>query len=110
MRMNKRANLSEETRRRIIAMDERGYDGKQIAAELNISASTVYRWKRRYRELGNVANKPRRKGKRRIPQAVEDRVVDMRLAGKRTGEIQRVTGLSWPTVDRICRRRGVWLI
>lgn len=48
------APLSEDLRRRIVEKSESGYDVSEISEMFNVSICSVYRFRKLYREQGNI--------------------------------------------------------
>jgi len=102
--------ITEDKRRRIWLMAKSGYRPVQIARRLGITPETAWRWAERG---GDVETRPKPTPERppaQTPEEIEDRVVELRLEGWRTGEIAAEVGIDPHTVPAICKRRGVWLV
>lgn len=100
--------LSADALRRLVRCDERGYSAAEIAAMLNVSTPTVYRWLKIYDAEGwaGLKYKPRRKQRkpsRTTPPAVAEAILAWVAAepGLPPDELaERATLLRYPAEPR----------
>jgi transposase len=100
--------LSADALRRLVRCDERGYDVKQIAAMLDVSDKTVYKWLKIYAAEGwpGLRYKPRRrqtKPSRETPAVVVEAILEWVAAepGLSLQELaERATPLRYPNESR----------
>ena len=89
-----------------------GRPAAHVAHEMGISRPTAYKWLRRYREEGAAglvdrSSRPHH-SPRRLPAALEQRIVELRLARK-VGPVQigHELGVAASTTQRVLVRHGV---
>ena len=89
---------------------ERGEHCEDVACAMGISVRTVYKWRRRYREvgLGGLQNRSSRplKSPARTEDAVEAQVTVLRRQKRIYDLITEKTGLSLATVGRVPARHA----
>ena len=111
MNVHKNARLTPKGRELLIARLERGEHPQDVASAMGVSASTVYKWRRRYRQegLGGLRNRSSRPNASptRTPGAIEARVVALRKERRIYHGIAAEAGVSRSTVGRILTRHGL---
>ena len=111
MNVHKNARLTPKGRELLIARLERGEHPQDVASAMGVSASTVYKWRRRYRQegLGGLRDRSSRPNASptRTPGAIEARVVALRKERRIYHGIAAEAGVSRSTVGRILTRHGL---
>ncbi|MEE9544708.1 MAG: leucine zipper domain-containing protein [Rhodospirillales bacterium] len=111
MNVHKNAGLTPRGREILISRLERGERPMDVAAAMGISASTVYKWRRRYRTEGLAGPRDRSSrpnaGPARTPGDVEAKVIALRRERRIYSRIAVETGVSRATVGRILTRHGL---
>lgn len=87
---------------------QEGFTRKAAAAAFRVSARTVAKWVGRFQQQGREGLRDRssrpHRSPRRVLEAVQQRVIELRCERKAAFWIARQTGLSAATVSRILRR------
>ena len=111
MNVHKNARLTPKGRELLIARLERGERPQDVASAMGVSASTVYKWRCRYRQegLGGLRDRSSRPNASptRTPGAIEARVVALRKERRIYHGIAAEAGVSRSTVGRILTRHGL---
>ena len=111
MNVHKNARLTTKGRELLIARLERGEHPQDVASAMGVSASTVYKWRRRYRQEGPGGLRDRSSrpnaSPTRTPGAIEARVVALRKERRIYHGIAAEAGVSRSTVGRILTRHGL---
>ena len=111
MNVHKNARLTPRGREILISRLERGEHPLDVAAAMGVSASTVYKWWRRYRAegLGGLLDRSSRPkaSPNRTPGAVEAKVIALRKERRIYQRIAAQLGVSRATVGRILTRHGL---
>jgi transposase InsO family protein len=111
MNIHKNARLTPRGREILISRLERGEHPLDVATAMGASASTVYKWWRRYRAegLGGLVDRSSRPNAspNRTPDGVEARVVALRMERRIYHRIAAEVGVSRATVGRILTRHGL---
>ncbi len=109
MDIHKNARLSFRSRELLVQrVVERAVTLKAAAAAFSVTVKTAAKWVRRFRAQGNAglldrSSRPHR-SPRRLPQAVIERVVQLRRSYTPGYEIARCTAVSPASISRILRR------
>ncbi|MCZ6859262.1 MAG: IS481 family transposase [Alphaproteobacteria bacterium] len=111
MNTYKNARLTPKGRELLNARFERGEHPRDIAAALEVSVRTVYKWCKRRREFGldglqDRSSRPLR-SPNQTPEAIENQVIELRKQKRTYDRIADQTGLSRATVGRILVRHGL---
>lgn len=51
-------------------IEEKGEEIEDLVEQFDISQATIYRWHAQYKKIGNVKNKPKKRGGRKIDDAL----------------------------------------
>ena len=111
MNMHKNARLTPKGRELLIERLRRGEQPEDVAVALGVSLSTVYKWRRRYREDGlkglqDRSSRPRN-SPNRTPDQVEAQIIALRKQKRTYDRIADQTGPCRATVGRILMRHGL---
>jgi len=111
MNVHKNARLTPRGREILISRLERGEHPVDVAAAMSISASTVYKWRRRYRASGPAglldrSSRPNTSPSR-TPDHIETWVIALRKQRRIYHRIAAEAGVSKATVGRILTRHGL---
>ena len=111
MNVHKNARLTPRGREILISRLERGEHPLDVATAMGASASTVYKWWRRYRAEGlagllDRSSRPNA-SPNRTPDDVEAKVIALRKKRRIYHRIAAELGLSRATVGRILTRHGL---
>lgn len=111
MNVHKNARLTPRGREILISRLERGEHPLDVATAMGASASTVYKWWRRYRAEGlagllDRSSKPNA-SPNRTPDDVEMKVIALRKERRIYHRIAAEVGVSRATVGRILTRHGL---
>jgi transposase len=111
------ANQEHARRARIVLLSQAGRSDAEIAAELNISRKTAWRWRIRFTQFGidGVASeRPRTGRKPKIHDQVAGRIIDTTLSVKppegnrwSTRRLAEYLGVSRAMVHRVWQRNGI---
>ncbi|MBL6929791.1 MAG: IS481 family transposase [Rhodospirillales bacterium] len=111
MNVHKNARLTPCGRGILISRLERGEHPEDVATAMGISASTVYKWRRRYRAEGDDGLRDRssrpRHSPKRTPADLEAKVVALRKQRRIYHLIATEVGVARATVGRILTRHGL---
>jgi transposase InsO family protein len=111
MDVHQNARLTPHCRALLIERVMKGRSKRQVAAQFEVSLSTVYKWLRRYRCEGTPGLADRSSRPRRSPSAtareLELAVVALRRHRLTLFAIAKQLGMSRATVARICGRAGL---
>jgi transposase InsO family protein len=111
MNVHKNARLTPRGREIMISRLERGEHPSDVATSMGVSASTVYKWRRRYRAKGLAGLLDRSSRPHtcpcRTPEDVEARVIALRKERRIYLRIAAEAGVSKSTVGRILTRHGL---
>ncbi len=111
MNVHNNARLTPRGREILVSRLERGERPHDVATAMGVSASTVYKWRRRHRAEGLAGLRDRSSAPNasptRTPDDVEARVVDLRKKRRIYHRIAAEAGVSKATVGRILTRRGL---
>ena len=111
MNVHKNARLTPKGRELLIERLERGEPPSDVASTMGVSASTVYKWRRRYRTEGPAGLQDRSSrptaSPRKTPADVEAKVIALRKERRIYHRIAAETGVSRATVGRILTRHGL---
>jgi transposase len=110
-------NQERARRARIVLLSQAGRSDAEIAAELNVSRKTAWRWRIRFAELGLdgiVSERPRTGRKPKVHDQVAGRIIDTTLSVKppegnrwSTRRLAEFLGVSRAMVHRVWRRNGI---
>ena len=111
MNVHKNARLAPRGREILISRLERGEHPMDVATSMGVSASTVCKWRRRYRAEGfagllDRSSRPNASPKR-TPDDVEAKVIALRKERRIYHRIAAEVGVSKATVGRILTRHGL---
>ena len=111
MNVHNNARLTPRGREILISRLERGESPHDVATAMGVSASTVYKWRRRYRAEGlagllDRSSRPNA-SPNRTPDDVETKVIALRKERRIYHRIAAETGVSLATVGRILTRHGL---
>jgi transposase-like protein len=111
MNVHKNARLTPRGREILISRLERGARPLDVATAMGVSASTVYKWWRRYRAEGPAglldrSSRPNA-SPNRTPDDVEAKVIALRKERRIYHRIAAEVGVSRATVGRILTRHGL---
>ena len=111
MNIHKNARLTPRGREILISRLERGEHPLDVATAMGASASTVYKWRRRYRAEGlaglmDRSSRPNT-SPNRTPDDVETKVIALRKERRIYQRIAAEVGVSRATVGRILTRHGL---
>ena len=111
MNVHKNARLTPKGRELLIERLERGEPPSDVACAMGVSASTVYKWRRRYRTEGPAGLQDRSSrptaSPRKTPADVEAKVIALRKERRIYHRIAAEAGVSRATVGRILTRHGL---
>ena len=111
MNIHKNARLTPKGRELLIARLERGEHPDDVAGALGVSARTIYKWRKRYREYGLAGLQDRSprplQSPARTSPCIEAQVVMLRKERRTFDRIAQQTGISRATVGRILMRHGL---
>ncbi len=111
MNVHKNAGLTPRGREILISRLERGEHPMDVATAMGVSASTVYKWRRRYREQGIAGLRDRSSrphaSPNRTPDDIEAKVIALRKERRIYSRIAAEVGVSRATVGRILTRHGL---
>ena len=111
MNIHKNARLTPKGREILISRLERGEHPEDAAAAMGVSASTVYKWRRRYRGEGPAGLQDRSSrpnaSPNKTPRDIEARVIALRKDRRIYHRIAAEAGVSKATVGRILTRHGL---
>ncbi len=111
MNVHENARPTPRGREILVSRLERGEHPQDVATAMSVSASTVYKWWRRYRAEG-VAGLPDRSSRPDVsrqcnePDGVETKVIALRRERRIYHRIAAEAGVSRATVGRILTRHG----
>ena len=108
MNVHKNARLAPRGREILISRLERGEHPRDVATSMGVSASTVYKWRRRYRAEGfagllDRSSRPNASPKK-TPDDVEAKVIALRKERRIYHRIAAEVSVSKATVGRILTR------
>ena len=111
MNVHKNARLTPRGREILISRLERGEPPTDVATSMGVSTSTVYKWRRRFREegvagLADCSSRPKASPTRTV-SGVEAKVVALRKERRVYHCIAAEVGVSRATVGRILTRHGL---
>ncbi len=111
MKVHENARLTPRGREILISRLERGETAMDVATSMGVSASTVYKWRRRYRAeavagLRDRSSRPNI-SPNRTPDDIEAKVIALRKARRIYHRIAAEVGVSRATVGRILVRHGL---
>jgi transposase InsO family protein len=111
MNVHENAGLTPRGREMLISRLERGEHPMDVATAMGVSASTVYKWRRRYRTEGvaglrDHSSRPHA-SPNRTPAAIEAKVIALRKERRIYSRIANEVGVSRATVGRILTRHGL---
>ncbi len=111
MNVHKNACLTPRGREILVSRLERGEHPQDVATAMGVSASTVYKWRRRHRAGGraglrDLSSRPHTSPDK-TPDNVEARVVALRRQRRIYHRIADELGVSKATVGRILTRHGL---
>ncbi len=111
MNVHKNARLTPRGREILVARLNRGENPQDVATAMGVSASTVYKWRRRYRAEGlagllDRSSRPNA-SPNRTPDDVETKVIALRKERRIYHRIAAEVGVSRATVGRILTRHGL---
>lgn len=111
MNVHKNARLTPRGREILVSRLERGEHPRDVGAAMGVSASTVYKWRRRYRAQGlagllDRSSRPKASPKR-TPDDVEAKVIVLRKERRIYHRIAAEVGVCPATVGRILVRHGL---
>ena len=111
MNVHKNARLTPRGREILISRLERGEHPLDVSTAMGVSASTVYKWRRRYRAEG-FAGLPDRSSRpntspNRTRDVIEAKVIALRKERRIYRRIAAEVGVSQATVGRILARHGL---
>jgi len=101
---------------RIVLACAEGLSNKEVARRLRVTASTVSKWRERFRvgRLGGLSDRPRSGAPRKVTEKKVREVISKTMEAPPTGaaqwstrQIAREVGLSQTTVLRIWRAQGL---
>ena len=111
MNVHKNARLTPKGRELLIERLERGEPPSDVASTMGVSASTVHKWRRRYRTEGPAGLQDRSSrptaSPRKTPADVEAKVIALRKERRIYHRIAAEAGVSRATVGRILTRHGL---
>ena len=111
MNMHQNARLTPKGREVLIRRLERGEHPDDVACAMGVSARTVYKWRRRYREdgLAGLLDRSSRplNSPARTATPIEAEVIKLRRDRRTMDRIADETGLARATVGRILARHGL---
>ncbi|MCH7634083.1 MAG: IS481 family transposase [Proteobacteria bacterium] len=111
MNVHKNARLTPRGRELLISRLKRGEHPQDVATAMGVSASTVYKWRRRHRAegVGGLRDRSSRPNASpaRTADGIEARVVALRKERRIYHRIAAETGVSRATVGRILTRHGL---
>ena len=111
MNVQKNARLTPRGGEVLVSRLERGEFPGDVGAAMGVNASTVYKWRRRYRAKGlagllNRSSRPNA-SPNRTPDDVEAKVIALRKQRRIYHRIAGEAGVSQATVGRILARHGL---
>ena len=108
MNVHQNARLTPRGRETMISRLERGEHPEDVATAMGVSASTVYKWRRRYRAKGKAGLRDRSSRPNASPNKtsddVEAKVIALRKQKRTYDRIADKTNLSRSTIARILVR------
>jgi len=111
MNVHKNARLTPRGREVLVSRLERGEHPRDVGTAMGVSASTVYKWQRRYRAagLGGLLDRSSRPNAspNKTPDDVEAKVIALRKERRIYHRIAAEVGVSQATVGRILARHGL---
>ena len=111
MNIHKNARLTPRGREILISRLERGEHPEDVATAMGISASTAYKWRRRYRAEGLAGLQDRSSrpnaSPNKTPGDVEAKVIALRRQRRIYHRIAAEAGVSKATVGRILTHHGL---
>ena len=111
MNVHKNARLTPRGREILVSRLKRGEHPQDVGTAMGVSASTVYKWRRRYRAegLAGLVDRSSRPNAspNRTPDDVEAKVVALRRERRIYHRIAAELGVSRATVGRILTRHGL---
>ena len=111
MNIHKNARLTPKGREVLISRLERGEHPEDVATAMGVSASTAYKWRRRYRGEGPAGLQDRSSrpnaSPNKTPRDIEARVIALRKDRRIYHRIAAKAGISKATVGRILTRHGL---
>ena len=111
MNVHKNARLTPRGREVLVSRLERGEHPRDVGTAMGVSASTVYKWWRRYRAegLAGLVDRSSRPNAspNRTPDDVEAKVIALRKERRIYHRIVAEVGVSRATVGRILTRHGL---
>ena len=111
MNIHKNARLTPRGREVLISRLKRGEHPQDVGAAMGVSASTVYKWRRRYRAEGlagllDRSSRPNA-SPNKTPDTIETKVIALRRERRIYHRIAAELGVSRATVGRILTRHGL---
>lgn len=111
MNIHENAGLTPRGREILISRLERGEHPIDVATAMGVSASTVYKWRRRHQEDGVAGLRDRSSrphaSPNRTPDDIEAKVIALRKERRIYSRIAMEVGVSRATVGRILTRHGL---
>ena len=111
MNIHKNARLTPRGREILISRLRRGEHPEDVASAMGVSASTAYKWRRRYRSEGRAGLQDRSSRPNASPNKtaddIEAKVITLRRERRIYHRIAAETGVSKSTVGRILTRHGL---
>ena len=111
MNVHKNARLTPRGREVLVSRLERGEHPRDVGTAMGVSASTVYKWWRRYRAEGfaGLLDRSSRPNAcpNKTPNVIEARVIVLRKERRIYHRIAAEVGVSQATVGRILARHGL---
>ena len=111
MNIHENAGLTPRGREILISRLERGEHPIDVATAMGVSASTVYKWRRRHLEEGVAGLRDRSSrphaSPNRTPDDIEAKVIALRKERRIYSRIAMEVGVSRATVGRILTRHGL---
>ncbi len=111
MNVHENAGLTPKGREILVSRLKRGEHPQDVGAAMGVSASTVYKWRRRYRAEGLAGLRDRSSrpnaSPNRTPADIEAKVITLRKERRIYSRIAAVAGVSRATVGRILTRHGL---
>ena len=111
MNIHKNARLTPKGREILISRLERGEHPEDVATAMGVSASTAYKWRRRYRGEGLAGLQDRSSrpnaSPNKTPHDIEAKVIALRKDRRIYHRIAAEAGVSKASVGRILTRHGL---
>jgi len=111
MRQHGNAALTVEQRGRLVKDLKSGMTMVKAAEVYGVSMTTIYRWQKRAKQLGDVPLVDRTSRPHSMPTAIPEEtrqaILRLRREGKVCREIAKETGVSLATASRVIKRAGV---